>query len=180
MRRVLAFGVVVAASVGGVLAACDLEVDTKYGPHSGLQKGNLPTAPPSEAGIGGDGGLACGKPVDAGTCTVSYSGDIWPKMQGTWHCSDAKCHGATTYQPNGLDNPDDAYNVLLNYMISGKPYFNPCSTDPDASSFVCNISNPACGQAQMPFPDNTLGSGPMSGSDLSTVTVWVQCGAPKN
>ena len=70
--------------------------------------------------------------------------------------------------------------ILLNYMISGRPYFNPCSTDSDASSFVCNISNPACGQAQMPFPDNTLGSGPMSGSDLSSVTTWVQCGAPKN
>lgn len=180
MRRVLAFGVVVAASVGAVLVACDLEVDTKYGPHSGLQKSNLPTAPPSDAAIGADGGLACGKPVDAGPCTVSYATDIWPKMQGTWHCSDAKCHGGTSVAPNNLDSADDAYNALLNYMISGKPYFNPCSTDPDASSFVCNVSNPACGLAQMPFPDNTLGSGPMSGSDLSAVTTWVQCGAPKN
>ena len=180
MRRVLGFGVVVAASVGAVLVACDLEVDTKYGPHSGLSKNNLPTPPPSDASITKDGGLACGTPVDAGACSVTYSGDIWPKMQGTWHCSDAKCHGANANSPFGLDTADDAYNVLLNYMIANKPYFNPCSTDPDASSFVCNISNPNCGNAQMPFPDGTLNSGPMSGSDLQKVTTWVQCGAPKN
>jgi hypothetical protein len=180
MRRVLAVGVVVAASVGAVLVACDLEVDTKYGPHSGLSKNNLPTPPPSDAAPGGDGGLTCGTPVDAGTCSVTYSADIWPKMQGTWHCSDAKCHGANANAPFGMDTADDAYNVLLNYNIGTKPYFNPCSIDPDASAFVCNVSNPNCGTAQMPFPDNTLGSGPMSGSDLTTVTTWVQCGAPKN
>jgi hypothetical protein len=178
MRRVLVLGAIVAASVGAVLVACDLEVDTKYGPHSGLSKNNLPTAPPSEAGIG-DGGLGCGKPVDAGTCTVSYTADIYPKMQGTWHCTDAKCHGGTSYSPQ-LDSADNAYANMLNYKIGSRPYINPCSIDPDASAFVCNISNPNCGSAQMPFPDNTLGSGPMSGSDLTQVTTWVQCGAPKN
>jgi hypothetical protein len=179
-RRLLALACVVAASSGAFVVACDLEVDTKYGPHSGLSKNNLPTAPPSEAGVSADGGLACGTPVDAGACTVSYANDIWPKMQGTWHCSDAKCHGGTSYSPQ-LDSADNAYTNMMNYKVgSTKPYINPCSTDPDASAFVCNVSNPACGAAQMPFPDNTLGSGPMSGADLTLVTTWVQCGAPKN
>lgn len=170
----------VAASVGAFVVACDLEVDTKYGPHSGLSKNNLPTAPPAEGGTsGGDGGFACGTPVDAGACSVSYMNDIWSKMSGTWHCSDAKCHGGTSYQPQ-LDSADNAYANMMAYKIGGKPYINPCSTDPTASTFVCNVSNPNCGSGQMPFPDNTLGSGPLSGSDLTLVTTWVQCGAPKN
>lgn len=178
--RLLALGLVVAASVGALVVACDLEPDTKYGPHSGLSKSNLPNPPPSEAGIGADGGLACGTPVDAGACTVSYNNDIWPKMQGTWHCSDAKCHGGTSYQPK-LDSADNAYDNMMAYKVGGtKFYINPCSTDSDASAFVCNISNPNCGTAQMPFQDNTLGSGPMSGSDLTQVTTWIECGSPKN
>jgi len=177
-RRLLALVAVVAASIGSVVA-CDLEVDTKFGPHSGLSKNNLPNPPPSEAGISSDGGLPCGTAVDGGACTVSWNNDIWPKMTGTWHCSDAKCHGGTAYQPQ-LDTADDAYNNMMTYKVGTLPYINPCSLDPDASAFVCNVSNPNCGAAQMPFPDNTLGSGPMSGGDLSLVTTWVQCGAPKN
>ena len=177
--RLLAFGVVIAASAGAVFVACDLEVDTKYGPHAGLQKSNLPQPGPADGGGGGDGGASCGTPVDAGPCSVSYTTDIWGNMQGAWHCSDAKCHGGTTYQPQ-LDSADNAYANMMSYMIGGKPYINPCSTDTDASAFVCNISNPFCGTAQMPFPDGTLNSGPMSGSDLQKVVTWVQCGAPKN
>jgi hypothetical protein len=164
----------------GALVACDLQADTKYGPHSGLSKDNLPTPPPAEAGAIDAAGLCNGQgPIDAGACSVSYTNDIWPKMSGTWHCTDAKCHGGTSYQPQ-LADPDNAYLNLLGYTISGKPYVNPCSTDPDASAFVCNIVSPACGTGQMPFPDNTLGSGPMSSGDVGTVTTWVQCGAPKN
>jgi len=167
-------------SLGAVVAACDIEADTKYGPHSGLSKDNLPNPPPQEAGAIDASGLCNGQgPIDAGPCTVSYTNDIWPKMSGTWHCTDAKCHGGTAYQPQ-LADQDNAYLNLLAYMISGKPYINPCSTDPDASTFVCNVISPACGAAQMPFPDNTLGSGPMSSGDIGTVTTWVQCGAPKN
>src|SRR5947208_6547872 len=66
---VVAFAVVVAASAGAILVACDLEVDTKYGPHSGLSKNNLPTPGASDAVLGGDGGLSCGTPVDGGACS---------------------------------------------------------------------------------------------------------------
>ena len=178
-RRFVALGVVVAVCAGAVFVACDLEPDTKYGPHAGLNKSNLPNPPPAEGGTSADGGLACGTPVDAGACSVSYTNDIWAKMSTDWHCSDAKCHGGTSYQPQ-LDTADDAYNNLMAYKIGTRAYLNPCSTDPDASAFVCNISQPACGTAQMPFPDNTLNSGPMSGGDLTLVTTWIQCGAPKN
>ncbi|HEY1959935.1 MAG TPA: hypothetical protein VGH28_30210 [Polyangiaceae bacterium] len=178
--RFVAFGLVVVASAGAAFLACDLEADTHYGQHSGLNKSNLPNPPPPDGSTtGGDGGAACGTPVDAGTCAVSFQNDIWSKMSTTWHCSDAKCHGGTSYQPK-LDTADDAYDNMMTYMIGTKPYINPCSIDPDASAFVCNISSPPCGAAQMPFPDNTLMSGPMSGSDLTLVQTWVACGAPKN
>jgi len=180
--RLVAFGLVVAAAAGAVFLACDLEPDTHYGPHAGLNKSNLPTPPPPDGSTtGGDGGVACGTPVDAGPCSVSFQTDIWGKMSTTWHCSDAKCHGGTSYQPQ-LDTSDDAYNNMMNYKVGGtRPYINPCSTDPDASAFVCNVATSGfCGSAEMPFPDNTLGSGPMSGSDQQLVQTWVQCGAPKN
>ena len=177
--RLVGLGIVVAAVAGAVVVACDLEPDTHYGPHAGLSKDHLPTPPAAEAG-NPDGGLACGTPVDAGTCTVSYMNDIWQKMTTTWKCTDATCHGANANAPYMLDNPDDAYNNLSAYLIGTKPYFNPCSTDPDASAFVCNVSVPTCGAAQMPYPNSTLGTGAMSGSDLTLVTTWVECGAPKN
>ena len=156
--------------------ACDLEVDSHYGPHSGLLKSNLPNPTPTA----GDGGFPCGTPVDGGACSVSYSAQIWPKMSTTWHCSDPTCHGATANQPFNIDNATDAYNNLMAFQISGKPYLNPCSTDPDASAFVCNIQSPACGTGQMPLTNATVGSGPMSSSDVALVQTWVQCGAPKN
>ena len=74
-RLALAFGVV-AITTGALVVACDLEVDTKYGPHAGLQKSNLPNPPPADGGAIPDGGFACGTPVDAGTCSVSYASDI--------------------------------------------------------------------------------------------------------
>jgi hypothetical protein len=170
-----------ASAALAVLVACDLEVDTHYGPHSGLQKANLPDPTPSEGGVKGDGGAPCGTPVDAGACSVSYSGQIWPKMSGTWHCSDANCHGAMVNQPFNLDNATDAYNNLMALSISGKPYLNPCSIDPDASAFVCNTTSPGCGAGgQMPFPNSSIGSGPMSPTDMALVQTWVQCGAPNN
>ncbi len=171
---------VVVSGVVLVAVACDLEVDTKYGPHSGLQKSNLPNPPAAEGGTSSDGGALCGTPVDGGTCSVSYTNDIFPKMQGTWHCTDAKCHGGTTYSPQ-LDSADNAYSAMMAYKISGKFYINPCSTNLDASAFNCNIqASSGCGSAEMPFPDGTLGSGPMSGGDLTLVQTWLQCGSPKN
>ncbi len=177
---VVAFGFV-AAAIGAAVVACDLEVDTKYGQHSGLQKSNLPNPPPVEGGgPSTDGGFLCGTPVDAGTCSVSYTNDIYPKMTSTWHCTDANCHGANVQQPTMLDNANDTYANLQAFKgINNLPYLNPCSTDPDASTFVCNVSTPFCGTAQMPFPDNTLMTGTMSASDLMLVTTWVQCGAPQ-
>ena len=163
-----------------VLGACDLEVDTHYGPHSGLVKTNLPNPTPSDGGPLPDGAFACGTPVDAGACSVSYSAQIWVNMSTTWHCSDANCHGATANQPFNLDNATDAYNNLMAFQIAGKPYINPCSTNPDASAFLCNVQSPACGTGQMPLANSAVGSGPMSSSDVALVQTWVQCGAPKN
>jgi hypothetical protein len=174
----LALGAV--ACAGGILVACDLEVDTNYGPHSGLQKSNLPNPPAPDAAPVGDGGAPCGMPVEAGACSVSYSKDIWTKMSSTWGCSNAACHGAMVNQPYNLDNQQDAYNNLTQFQIGGLYYFNPCSTNPDASAFVCNTSSPACGTGQMPFPNTSLMTGPLSTSDMQLVQTWVACGAPNN
>ncbi len=172
----LAFG-----CAAGWAFGCDLETNTHYGPHSGLSKGNLPTPPAPSLDAGDAAALCNGQgPIDSGTCAVSYSKDIWPMMSaaGTWKCADAKCHGGTSYTPQIAD-PDEAYLTLTSYMIGGKPYFNPCSTSSTDSSFLCNVQG-SCGSLQMPAQDNTLATGPMSPTDMTTVQTWVECGAPKN
>ena len=169
--------------VVGTVAGCNIEADTKFGNHSGLLKENLPKPPEDGDSGAGDGGALCNGngPIDGGACAVSWKTDIWPKMSssGVWGCANNKCHGATANDPSGLDGQDHAYAILTAWTkTAGKPYINPCSTDPDASSFLCNMSA-ACG-THMPYPDNTIGTGPAAPADLATLTTWVQCGSPNN
>ena len=175
-------GVAACSLVVGVAAGCNIEADTKFGNHSGLLKENLPT-PPAAGDGGGEGGVLCNGngPIDGGACAVSWKTDIWPKMSssGVWSCANNKCHGATANDPSSLDGQDHAYAILTKWTTTGgKPYINPCTTDPDASSYLCNM-NGSCG-TRMPYPDNTIGSGPATPGDLATLTTWIACGSPNN
>ena len=173
-----------AASWSVLVVACNLEVDTKYGPHSGLSKDNLPTA--------------SARPETAATLAarlqrqahrrrrvrVSYTNDIWPKMSssGAWHCANNKCHGGTAYDPQRPRRPGQCVRQHHEVDDHGRQALHQPVLD-RSRRLVLRLQHrtPVVRHAQMPFPDNTLGSGPMSGTaDLATLTTWVQCGAPKN
>src|SRR5215831_12305234 len=94
MRHGAPLAIALSASLGaGVLlaAACSSEPDVNYGNPTTLSKTNLP----GEAGVEP---LACGDggPVKLpdGGCSVSWKGDLYPKMVGpdNWQCSTAACH----------------------------------------------------------------------------------------
>lgn len=182
--RFVFFSVATVASLAvAVAVGCNIDPNTHYGDHAGLSKDNLP-APPSSDGGGLDGALCNGKgPIDGGPCSVSWKNDIWPMMSssGVWKCGDSKCHGAQANQPGNLNNEDNAYAALVGWTgTGGKPYINPCSTDPAQSAYVCNLdTTTACG-TRMPYSDNVLGSGPALPADSAKLQTWVKCGAPKN
>ncbi len=165
------------------LAACSFEEGTKYGAPSGLKRDNLPlppeaAAPPFDA--------SCGPMPEGGsTCGVKWSTDIWPLMSGSgpWKCADANCHGGNANSPP-INDADQGYAVLATFMgikVGGtaKPYINPCSNDPMASAFLCNLGG-TCG-VKMPLQNDMLGSKPATAMEIGLVTTWItQCGAPKN
>ncbi|MFO0677785.1 MAG: hypothetical protein U0169_14710 [Polyangiaceae bacterium] len=134
------------------------------------------------AGTAGTGGApaACvaSAYVSDPNCTVKWTTDILPLMK-TLSCSATGCHkpvgGTPPNQPAIDDTAGDAtYEAMKAHVIGGKPYFNPCSKDPAASSFVCNTATTgACGK-QMP-----AGVG-VSGANATKIATWVACGAPKN
>jgi hypothetical protein len=143
---------------------------------------------PADGGAPAAAAVACvtagGTLVAPATCSVSWKTDIYPKMQsgGAWNCASASCHGPGSVTQPVLSGTTEAsfYNVLANYtgtVLSGtgagQTYFNPCSTDPTKSEFVCNTqSSGACGAAAMP-----LGAPIASTTAIAT---WVACGAPEN
>ncbi len=174
-----------------------------YGPPNGLG-GKHPTAPGTSSSGGGsssggavsedagtapsgDGGgttptvtYACGTPLPASTCAVSWQNDIYPNMQpnAAWNCASSSCHGAGSVTQPVLSGTTSHsfYVTLANFTgttSAGTPYLNPCSTDPTKSDFLCNVtSTNVCGTAQMP-----LG---IAIADTSKIATWVACGAPEN
>jgi hypothetical protein len=155
---------------------CAIEEGTKYGNPSGLKRDNLPSPP--DAGTPAVDAGACA--TEAGACPVSWMNDIWPKMSGTgtWKCAAASCHGGGSTSPP-INDPNQAYDALTAYMVGGKPYIKPCSMDPQASSFLCNLQG-MCGN-KMPLVDSMLGSQAATPMEIGQVSTWIlQCGAPKN
>lgn len=164
-----------ALAVGALVAACDLSEGTKYG-NTPPSSANLPV-PPDQQPLADGGPVKCdGGLPDAGPCSVSFATTLWPNMAATgkWLCASTNCHGGVT-QPVFQD-PAGAYTALSNRLTAGKPYINPCSTDPAASSFYCNMGGGGtpCGN---PMPLNAPAATMM---ELDQIRTWVQCGAPNN
>jgi hypothetical protein len=194
--RKLAWLVLPVLSISAALVACGSDVDTLYGPPGGLRNAELPTptstattptgddsgAPATDGAVagtdGGEGGAANDGAV-ATNCTVSFSTDIYPKMQpaGTWQCSAGTCHGGTTMPMMDGASATNTYTALTAYMINALPYFNPASTALTGSSFDCNLRG-TCGAAQMPLTTN--GATQASAAGLTLVDTWIMCGAPDN
>jgi hypothetical protein len=169
----------------------------KYGPPNGLNQ-KVANAPPAatDSGTppasGGDSGPAAGPTyacvvaggtlVPATTCSVSWSKDLFPKMQsgGAWNCAGSSCHASASTPPVLTGDAHAFYTTLANYTgtvtsgaQAGQPYFNPCSTDPTKSTFVCNLQPTGfCGMLGMPLGTPVANPAP--------IATWVGCGAPEN
>jgi hypothetical protein len=177
-----------------------------YGPPNGLT-GKSPDAPENDGDGGGGGDDAgttttseggttattflCqssgGTIVDGGACAVSFATQIFPMMQagGSLNCGGTTngCHGSSAAVAPKLDATMTAagyYAVYANYAQvdnGNKPYFDPCSTDPTQSDFVCNtLAATATGECGSSMP---LGS-PATSADQALIAQWVACGAPFN
>lgn len=198
--RFRAFLALATTSVAGLAAvvACTTdyqkgEGDPAYGAPNALenQKPPRPTleSAGAEGGASGSSGSAntpkCvqggGTLVDGGPCAVSFKNDVL-KIFGTaaapsQACGVTDCHGGTTppaQPPIEPGTPAETYAAFQAFTAAGKPYINPCSIDPAASTILCNVQATACG-SKMP-----KGGGQIAAADLTKIETWVKCGAPNN
>jgi hypothetical protein len=181
-----------AVGASALLAACAQAEATNFGPPEGLTGKTAPNPGGSDAGPAPttDASLDAALPTpacDAGACSVSWTTAIYPNVAATglWQCATGtSCHGTQGSLLTSLyipDTPMGAYTALAQYKETdptGRPVILPCSTDPDASTFECVVSNPSCGTDQMPL--TTTGATALTAADLATITTWIQCGAPFN
>lgn len=177
----------------GLLAACVTDYqkgldDPNFGAPNALagQTQPGPTSSNTDEGNGGGGSnvvpecvRAGGALVDAGPCDVSFKADILDAF-GNASCATAgSCHGGTTPPNQPRIDPGDApamWGEFAKFKLSnGKPYINPCSTDPADSTIACNVDPTApCGTDVMP-----PGAG-LSPELVAKIEAWVKCGAPNN
>ncbi len=153
-----------------VVVSCAEAQETQYGGPGSLQHVDAPTV--IDATCPADKHVA----PDGGACAVTWTKDIFPKMQTAWNCTTAACHGGK-YKPDIPSDAAGAFSALEKYPGLGKPYFNPCSTDPKESGFACNTgadtTSPTCGKV-MPQ------GGGIPAADRDSVLTWIRCGSPNN
>jgi hypothetical protein len=136
---------------------------------------------PSSAEEGNKGEGICGEAggaINGGPCAVSFAKDIMPLLTGTaWGCAGASCH--VSIPPVITTNAQDTWDALRRKTTAGKPYINPCSVDPAASSFECNLlATGACG-SKMPPPSAPAATQPTE-AEIKKVRDWIVCGSPFN
>ena len=185
MRRRFAHVILFALCFGGAIVwACGGEIETKFGGPNALSKEKAPPDP-NKLGPGGvDGSLGDASPlnctpIDGGTCLIKWSTDLVPLMKddGGWGCGKGgSCHGGAASPPINANNPTEAYGQLRTYTgIRNQAYINPCSKDPNASTFTCNLTGApnTCGSL-MPKGIATVAT------DMQKLDTWIKCGAPNN
>jgi hypothetical protein len=126
------------------------------------------------------GGGLCGGgkgAIDGGPCAVSFKTDIVPLLTGaSWACATSSCHAGTAAPKMTPGDDKQIWDSLRRESTGGKPYINPCSIDPGASSFECNLqAMGACG-TKMPFAPGTQ----PTEAELKKVRDWLTCGSPFN
>ncbi len=167
--------------------ACGVPDPTNYGSPGAINGRKPPAAESDDGGAtsgttgGGTTGAAavCTEAtfVDGGACAVTWSGDIFPKIQTTWNCGSASgCHATTDPKFTAVDSKA-TYNALRAWTgkgsaVLGIPYINPCSTDATKSYFARNIAGNAGTTMPLGIPTTT--------DDQAKIATWVKCGAPFN
>lgn len=181
---------------GGVLAiaACTTDYqlgkgDPNYGAPNALA-GQRPPGPtvdfeaeggtdPTAVGSKPKCVVAGGTQPDAGMCTVSFASDVL-KIYGTAGCSDVNCHGGATPRNEPRIEPSDGPAMWQEFqaftLSNGKPYLDPCSTDPTQSTMTCNLAAgpPTLCGTHMPQ------GGQIAPADITKIETWLKCGAPNN
>lgn len=162
--------------------------DPRYGSPNALDK-QTPPGPSTEALSDRDepGGDDDDQPLcvkNGGTllegnpdCEVSFAQDILSAF-GNAGCHQSACHGGATpfnLPPIDPGDPGAMWKGFSSFALSnGKPYINPCSTDPVESTIACNVS--ATGTCGVLMPQ---GSG-LSDDVVTMIETWLKCGAPNN
>lgn len=163
--------------------------DPNFGAPNALAGQRAPgTSSDNATGDGGGGGGASGTPkcvaaggqiVDGGACAVSFKTDILGAFgNGKGNCGVTGCHGGDPPQyepPIDPGDPNKMWNVFQKFSLSnGKPYINPCSTDPAQSTIACNINSATpCGSL---MPKGT----PLPADVVTKFDTWLKCGSPNN
>jgi hypothetical protein len=171
-----------AAGAAALAPGCTVP-ETNYGAPSSLGPKTVPDptypAAAPDAGEVNLSTLCSGKPPasDPG-CAVKWPAfyEKYVKAAGTWNCADANCHGEgpqgrTPQVPAIPADPAKAYDSLVQHKVTGKRYINPCSKNPDDSSFLCNVTG-GCGPVMPP-------AGGVTPAQLDELKAWLTCGAPK-
>jgi hypothetical protein len=189
--RVHLTAVVAAASVGLLLvAACTTDYqkgveDPNFGAPNALA-GQKQPGPSSDTSTDGGGTGAAGTPecvkaggalIDGGPCAVSFK-TILAAFKAASCQTAGSCHGGATPPNQPRIDPDDATGMWAEFasfkLSNGKPYINPCSTDPAQSTIGCNVNATApCGSVMPP------GLG-LAANVVADIDTWLKCGAPNN
>lgn len=172
-------GLLGAAVAAGACGAVD---EPLYGPPGGID-GRKPPPPAGFGDTAGTTGATTGGTTGAAACVqanfvsdpncaVKWSTDIYPKVKAAWACTG--CHGTQAPIIDGADATKawDQLRATAAPISGGKPYVNPCSKDPTASSFVGNVKH----EVGKGMPTTA----PLGAADVDQLTTWVACGAPNN
>ncbi len=123
--------------------------------------------------------LACSvdkKPVTVPTSANSMPSTVY-SLVGKYGCAVSGCHNSTGNLPH-LSTAQAAYDGMVN-QPAGELCSSAAATlyvKPNNSAnsvLILKLSGTTCGSSQMP-----LGGSPMTASDLSQLTAWIDSGAP--
>ncbi|MBK6691950.1 MAG: hypothetical protein IPG50_07060 [Myxococcales bacterium] len=191
--RALSSSVLAALSLAAVasLLACTVET-TKYSSAEAL-KGKAVPEPPGPLTAGGTpvGERTCAQPIAVNTnCAVKWADIYTTYIKGQWRCADKVCHGTGSLTQPSISDTDPALarRQLAAYVLKGdkgkapeKFYIDPCSTEPNVSSIICNlrIDNQAtCGNGMPLSGLNNVTVTGVTAADVDKIKTWLQCGAP--
>jgi hypothetical protein len=109
---------------------------------------------------------------------VTFSKDVLGALGRAGCAQSSSCHGGAN--PTNLPRiePSDGPGTWAEFaaftLSDGKPYIDPCSTDPTQSGIACNVA--ASGTCGVHMPPG----GQLPDADITALQTWLACGAPNN
>jgi len=118
--------------------------------------------------------------IEAGACATSFKSGVLAAFQAGG-CAAVGCHGGSTPANQPPIDPNDGPGTWAQFaafkLTNGKPYINPCSTDPAASTIAANVNPnaPAADRGTL-MPPGAVGLP----AAIATIEAWQRCGSPNN